>query len=88
MKKIWEWTKKPFAWIKKVALKFHNWLKKMAPGIKTATVAGLGAIGSAAATLQDYITGLPLGDIVKAEYVTMATAVLFTMAFWFRMMAR
>jgi hypothetical protein len=81
MKKVW-------TWIKKTALKFHNWVKKKAPGIKTATIAILGAIGSMAATMQEYISGLPLDTIVKAEYVTMATMVLFTLAFWFRMMAR
>jgi hypothetical protein len=80
LKKIWNW-------IKKKALAFHEWMKHIAPGVKTFIVAGLGAIGSLAATLQDYITGLPLGTIVKAEYITIATAVLFTLAFWFRGMA-
>ncbi len=79
--------KKTWAWVKKQALKFHNFMKKTAPGFKTAAVAVLGAVGSMAATLQEYISGLPLDTILKAEYVTMATMILFSMAFWFRVIA-
>lgn len=78
------WIKKAWEWIKVQVNKFNDWAASIAPGIKTKLVAGAGAVGSGAAALQQYITGLPLDQIVTAEKAVMISAVLFTLAFWTR----
>ncbi len=73
-----------FAWISKTWTKFHNWCAKIAPGVKTFTVTFLGMFGSMAASLQEYVTGIPLTTFVTAEQALFITAGLFTIAFWTR----
>jgi hypothetical protein len=76
------WTDIKTAW---------NWFEaqvaKIMPGLKTYIVSGLGAIGSLAAVLQEYITGLPLNEFMTGTQVAVATTVLFTLAFWFHNMS-
>lgn len=70
--------------IKLTWTRFNAWMASLMPGLKTKLVTGLGAVGSAAAMLQGYITGLPLDKLLTATQVTTVTIVLFTLAFWFR----
>lgn len=63
---------------------FEAWVASWMPGFKTHVVAGLGAVGSAAGVLQEYITGLPLSTFMTATQALIATTVLFTLAFWLR----
>ncbi len=75
-----------FNWIKNVWNKFHNWVATWAPGVKTATVTALGAMGSFAGVMQEYVSGLPLDRFVTATQALIITTVLFSLAFWFRML--
>jgi len=54
------------------------------PGIKTRVTAGCGIIGSAAALLQNYVSGLPLDKIIDVKTVLIINVVLFSLAYWFR----
>lgn len=67
--------------------KFDSWVASWAPGLKTKIATGLGALGMFAATMQDYITGLPLDKFITSTEVAIISAVLFTLSFWFRTMA-
>ena len=87
-KKIKEAMKKVKLWIKTQLLRFHNWVASKAPGIKTKVITGLGFIGSTAALLQEFVSGLPLSTIIGATEALIVTSVLFALAFWFRSMAR
>ena len=65
---------------------FEGWVAKWWPGLKTKIVAALGAIGSAAALGQDYLTqltGLP-NNVITGTKLSIFTLVCFTLAFWFR----
>lgn len=80
IKKIWAaWNK---AWNR-----FDAWVARKAPGIKTKIVAAIGAVASAAATLQEYVSGLPLEHWITANNIVILNVVLFSMAFWFRGLA-
>lgn len=74
----------PFSWVKNMWLKFESWVASFAPGLKTKIVSGLGAAASLAASMQEYMTGLPLDKFVTGTQLAIAGAVLFTLAFWFR----
>lgn len=74
----------PFKWVYNQWLKFNHWVASITPGVKTRLVTFLGAIGSMAGSLQEYISGIPLNEMVTAEHAVMIAAGLFTLAFWFR----
>lgn len=76
-----------FIWIKDKWNSFETWVASWMPGFKTKTVTALGAVGFYAATLQEYITGLPLSTFMNATQITITGAVLFSLAFWFRRLA-
>lgn len=76
-----------WSWLKAKWNSFEDWVASCMPGLKTKLVTGLGAVGSAAAMLQQYITGLPLDKLMTATQVTVVGIVLFTLAFWFRSLA-
>ena len=76
-----------WTWIKDKYNQFQNWAASWAPGLKTRLAAFLGFIGTAAAYGQEWITGLPLTQFVSGTTVTVATMVLFSLAFWFRGLA-
>lgn len=84
VKKLWEIIKTPFVWVKAKWNQFEAWVATWAPGVKTRMVAGLGTLGSVAALMQEYISGLPLDKFISATSITIIGMVLFTMAFWFR----
>lgn len=84
---MFERTKKVWSWIKDKYHKFNDWCATWMPGFKTYLAAGLGAIGSGAAVLQEYITGLPLDKFMTGTQIAFATAILFSLAFWFRALA-
>lgn len=71
-------------WFASIWNKFEAWVAGWMPGLKTEIVTGLGALGSLAGILQEYITGLPLSEFMTATQVTIATTVLFSLAFWLR----
>lgn len=76
--------KNAWTWVKETWGKFNDWCATWMPGFKTKLAAGFGAIGSLAAVMQEYITGLPLDKFMTGTQVAVATAVLFSLAFWFR----
>src|SRR5258708_7598338 len=63
-------------WISNTWAKFEAWVHGWFPGFKTYITTGLGVIGSMAATLQEYVTGLPITHYVTAETITTSSAVL------------
>lgn len=69
--------------LKSTWAKFEAWVASWMPGFKTHLVSGLGAIGSGAGLLQEYISGLPLDHLMTASQILFLTGVLFTLAFWF-----
>lgn len=73
--------------LKGLWVKFEAWVASWMPGFKTYIVSGLGAIGSLAATLQEYVTGLPLSTFMTGTQIAIGTTVLFTLAFWFHNMS-
>jgi hypothetical protein len=78
----------PFVWVHDKVSKFNAWVASIAPGIKTKVVTFLGFIGSAAASMQEYITGLPLSDFISHTELLIITGVLFSLAFWFRSLSK
>jgi hypothetical protein len=76
-----------WTWIKDKWNRFQNWVASWAPGLKTKIVTFLGAIGSFAAILQQWVTGIPLDKFVSGTTIVIVSAVLFTLAFWFRGLA-
>lgn len=71
-------------WIKNAWDSFEAWVHSWFPGFKTYITTGLGVIGSAAAVLQQYVTGLPITHYITAETMAIASAALFTLSFWFK----
>lgn len=67
--------------------KFEAWVADSWPGWKTRIVTGLGALGSFAGLVQEYITGIPLDKLVDTQTAVIFTAILFTLAYWFRRLA-
>jgi len=74
----------PFKWVYNKWVGFNHWVASIAPGLKTKIVTFLGMVGSLAASMQEYITGLPLSTFVTAEHAAIIGVVLFTLTFWFR----
>lgn len=81
---MWDIIKAPFVWLKDKWTAFSAWIASWFPGWKTQTVAALGAVGSLAATMQEFVSGLPLNEFVTTTQVTMITTGLFILTFWFR----
>lgn len=83
-KKIWEIIKTPFRWIKNG----WNWLEKqvakIAPGLKTQILAGLGIAAEGFAIMREYIEGLPMEKFVTGTTASIVGITLFTLAFWTR----
>jgi len=71
-------------WIEDKWNKFEAWVASWMPGLKTKVITGLGAIGSLAATLQEFVTGLPITTFMTATQLTAVTLVLFVLSFWLR----
>lgn len=75
-----------FSWISNAWSSFHNWCAKWAPGFKTFIITAVGGIGSLAAAFQEYVTGIPLDKFVTETQALIVTTVLFSLAFWARML--
>lgn len=75
------------SWLSNTWSKFETWVASWMPGFKTKTVTALGALGTAAAVLQGYVSGLPLEKFMNATQIAIASAVLFSLAYWFRSLA-
>jgi len=71
-------------WLRQKWDNFEAWVASKLPGWKTKAVAIAGAIGSAALLFQDYLSGLPLSNVVSPELLAKINIGLFTLAFWFR----
>lgn len=69
--------------VKSIWSEFEAWVASWMPGFKTYLATGIGAVGSLAAILQEYITGLPLSEFMTGTQVAFLTTILFTLAFWF-----
>ncbi len=78
------WFKNTCLWIEDKWAKFEAWVASWMPGLKTKIVSGLGAVGGLAAYLQEYISGLPLNKFMTGTQIALASAVLFSLTFWFR----
>lgn len=72
------WTSIKYVWNG-----FEAWVYKVLPGLKTLIATGLGSLGSAAAVGQEYISGLPTTTFVNVTQLSIASLILFTLAFWF-----
>lgn len=64
--------------------KFESWVASWFPGFKTRAITGLSAIGGLAASMQGFITGLPLDQFITAKNLAIVMAVLFTLSYWFK----
>lgn len=81
---MWSKITAPFIWIKTKWEQFENWIAGWLPGLKTKLITALGAVGSAAAIGQVWLTGIPLDKLVTPTAALIVTTVLFTLAFFFR----
>lgn len=81
---IWNIIKTPFVWMKNTWVKFNTWLAQFMPGWKTQIINTIGIVGAGAATLQEYVTQLPLDKFVTANQIAITGIVLMTLAFWAR----
>lgn len=70
-----------WTWIKDKWNKFSDWCARIAPGVKTKTIAVLGMLGSFGAVAQEYVSGLPLTQFVTAEKALIISGILFTLTF-------
>jgi len=70
-----------WTWIKDKWNKFCDWCASIAPGVKTKTIAVLGALGSFGAVAQEYVTQLPLTTFVTVEKAAIISGCLFTLVF-------
>lgn len=73
-----------FNFIKDKWNEFQLWAASKWPGVKTKALAALGVLSSVAALFQDYITGLPLVQLVGEKVALAIVASLFTLIFWTR----
>lgn len=71
-------------WLKDKWAKFECWVYSWFPGFKTKTMLTLGTLGTGAATLQSFITGLPITKWISAEMIAGLSAILYILAFWFQ----
>lgn len=72
-----------FTWLKDKWDSFEAWVASWMPGFKTHVVTALGSIGSLAALLQEYVSGLPMTTFMTATQLGFISLFLFTLAFWF-----
>lgn len=63
--------------------RFDCWVYSWLPGLKTKILTITSAVGLFAASIQDYISKLPLDQLISAKTLAIITAVVFTLAFWF-----
>jgi len=70
-------------WIKDEWMSFETWVHSWFPGLKTRITSALGAVGSAAIVLQQFVTGLPVTKWISAELLQGVTLALFCLSFWF-----
>lgn len=82
-KKVKEVETGVWAWIKDKWHKFECWVYGWAPGLKTRAINALGVVGGMAASLQGYVTGLPVTKWITAETMALIVAGLFTLSYWF-----
>ena len=73
-----------WTWIETEWGKFEAWVAGWYPTAKTKIIAALGSIGSMAALLQNYVSGLPISEVIDAKAVLIVNVVLFTLAYWLR----
>lgn len=80
-----EKSKTWLGWVKNKWGEFETWFHtSYLPGLKTRLTIYAGVIGSTAATLQQYITGLPLEKFVSGQTIAISGLVLALLALWFR----
>lgn len=77
------WLSSAWSWIKDKWNKFEAWVYTWMPGFKTYIASGLGMVGSGAAVAQEYVLSMPVPTFVTAGQLSIASFVLFTLAFWF-----
>ena len=85
---MWRKLKVAWAWVTKQWNRFEDWVASKVPGWKTKIIAAIGAVGSAAMVLQEYVSGLPLEKIITGKSLAITSIVLFSLTFWFRRLAR
>lgn len=73
-----------FNWIKTKTDAFEAWVASWLPGAKTKITAAFGALGATAAATQEYVSGLPLNQLVQPRTAMFIAAGLFTLTYWFR----
>lgn len=81
---MWDKVKAPFVWIANKFHEFEVWFASKVPWLRSKGIALLGAIGSAAASMQEYITNVPLAQIMTAERLAWITFGLMTVIYLVR----
>lgn len=74
--------------VKTTWTKFEIWVHSWFPGLKTKVTLGLGILGSGAATLQEFVGGLPVTEYVSTRTMALVATGLFVLAFWFKDMGK
>lgn len=64
--------------------KFEGWVHSWFPGFKTRFITGLGALGMFAASMQEYVSSLPLSEFVTTKTIALVSMGLLTLSYWFR----
>lgn len=77
LKGMWSSIKNGWAW-------FEAKVAAVTPGIKTKLISALGFVGSSAAMMQQYLTGIPTNKFVTGEQMAIIGVVLFTLVFWLK----
>lgn len=76
---MWSKIKVPFVWIADKWNQFEVWFAGKVPWLKSKAIALLGAIAAGAASMQEYITAVPLSKVMTAERVAMASFGVLTL---------
>lgn len=82
--KIWSVIKTPFVWVSNTWNKFEDWFASKVPWLKSKAIALLGSLAAGAGSLQEYITQVPLSQIMTAERVAIVSFVVLSTIYWIR----
>lgn len=73
-----------FNWFNEEWDTFEAWVSEQMPGWKTHLAAATGVVLSGATMIQEYIGGLPLGQLLDPHTMLIVNVVLFTLVFWLK----
>lgn len=79
-----KWVNKQLDSWRKIWARFESWVHSWAPGVKTKLVAGIGALGGVVLELQEFVSGLPIEQIITGKNLVFFTTGMFVLCFWFK----